>query len=267
MSNLLKVLMVGDIVGSPGRMAFARTVTRMKQAGEVDFAIVNAENAASGRGLTAALGQEILAAGADIITLGDHTWDQKGFQQYLDEETRVLRPANFAPGCPGHGHVTVDTGKGRVTVINLVGRVFLQPADCPFRKADEILKKEQANIGKMIFVDVHAEATSEKIVLGRYLDGRVSCVVGTHTHVQTSDDRILPKGTAYITDLGMTGSRDSAIGRDLETITARFLTGMPGKFAVATEDVLLEGVIVEVDPATGKAVTIKRVRQEVPAAG
>ena len=267
MSNLLRILMVGDIVGSPGRMAFARTVTRMKQAGEVDFAVVNAENAAGGKGLTAALGEEILAAGADIITLGDHTWDQKGFQPYLEKETRVLRPANFAPGCPGHGHVTVDTDKGRITVINLVGRVFMQPADCPFRTTDEILKKEQSSIGKMILVDVHAEATSEKVVLGRYLDGRVSCVVGTHTHVQTSDNRILPKGTAYITDLGMTGARDSAIGRDLETITARFLTGMPNKFIVATDDVMLEGVIVEIDPATGKAASIKRIRQEMPAVG
>jgi 2',3'-cyclic-nucleotide 2'-phosphodiesterase len=259
----LKILMVGDIVGSPGRTAFAQVVTRFKQAGNVDFVVVNAENAAGGKGLTAVLAEEIFAAGADVITLGDHTWDQKGFQTYLDREQRVLRPANFAPNCPGRGYVTLDTAHGRVTVISLIGRVFMQPADCPFRKSDDILKKE-SGLGKIVLVDIHAEATSEKNVLGRYLDGRVSCVVGTHTHIQTSDDRILPKGTAYITDLGMTGSRDSAIGRDLESITARFLSGMPDKFIVATEDVVLEGIIVEVDPSTGRATSIKRVRENVP---
>jgi metallophosphoesterase (TIGR00282 family) len=244
-------------------MAFAQVVARFKQEGAVDLVVVNAENSAGGRGLTAVLADEILAAGADVITLGDHTWDQKGFQTYLDREQRVIRPANFAPGCPGRGYVTIDTDQGRVTVINLIGRVFMPPADCPFRKSDEILRKE-SGLGKIVLVDIHAEATSEKNVLGRYLDGRVSCVVGTHTHIQTSDDRVLPKGTAYITDLGMTGSRDSAIGRDLASITARFLSGMPDKFVVATQDVILEGIIVDVDPATGRSTGIKRVRENVP---
>jgi metallophosphoesterase (TIGR00282 family) len=259
----LKIFMVGDLVGAPGRMAFAQTTARFKQAGKVDFVVVNAENAAGGKGLTAALAEEIIGAGADVITLGDHTWDQKGFHPYLDKESRVVRPANFAPGCPGRGHVTVETNWGKITVLNLIGRVFMQPADCPFRTADDVLKRD-AGIGKTILVDIHAEATSEKVVLGRYLDGRVSCVAGTHTHIQTSDERILPKGTGYITDLGMSGSRDSAIGRDIGSITARFLNGMPNQFIVATDDVILEGIIVDIDPATGRATGIKRVRESIP---
>lgn len=255
----MKILMAGDIVGAPGRRAFARVCTRMKQSGEVDFVLANAENAAGGRGLTAALAEELFAAGADVLSLGDHTWNQREMETYLDREPRVLRPANFAPGCPGRGIATVDSPYGRVTVVNLVGRVFMNNYDCPFRTVDALLKKEPG-LAKTILVDLHAEATSEKIVMGRYLDGRVTCVVGTHTHVQTSDEALLPRGTAYITDLGMTGAKDSALGRDLDSVLQMFLTGMPKQFKIARDKVYLEGVLVDVDESTGRARRIKRLR-------
>lgn len=251
-------MMVGDIVGSTGRDVFAEVSAKLKHSGEVDFIVANAENAAGGRGITEKLAHEVLAAGADVITLGDHTWDQKEIRGYLDREARVVRPANFAPGCPGKGWTTVTSSFGPVTVISLIGRVFMDPYDCPFRTADEILKRP--DLGKIVLVDIHAEATAEKIVLGRYLDGRVTAIVGTHTHVQTSDEEILPGGTAYITDLGMTGPKDSAIGRDLGSVTKMFLTGMPFKFEIAKGTVTLEGVIIDVDRETGKARSIKRIR-------
>ncbi len=254
----MKILMAGDIVGSPGRAVLKEVSARLKYSGEVDFIVANAENAAGGRGITEKLADEVLAAGADVITLGDHTWNQKEIRGYLEREARVVRPANFAPGCPGRGWVTVTSSFGPVTVISLIGRVFMDPYDCPFRAADEILKR--TDMGKIILVDFHAEATAEKIVLGRYLDGRVTAVAGTHTHVQTSDEEILPGGTAYITDLGMTGPKDSAIGRDLASVTGMLLTGMPAKFEIARGNVMLEGVIIDVDRENGKARSIKRVR-------
>lgn len=259
----MRILIVGDMVGSPGRTAFARVVGLMRQKGEVDFVVANAENAAGGRGITGALAREILDAGADVITLGDHAWDQKDLAAFLEKEPRVLRPANSAPACPGRGWITVDTPGGRVTVLSVVGRVFMAPHfDCPFRTADQVLKPD-AGLGKVIIVDVHAEATSEKIALGRYLDGRVSAVVGTHTHVQTSDETILPKGTAYLTDLGMTGPHDGVLGREVAPVLKRFTTGMPAPFDVATGDVRLEGLLVTVDAETGRAQKVKRVRERV----
>jgi metallophosphoesterase (TIGR00282 family) len=256
----IRVLHVGDIVGSPGRTLFARVVHRLRAEEQVDIVIANAENSAAGRGITPTLADELFAAGADVLTLGDHTWDQREILPYLDREPRIVRPANFAPGCPGRGFTTVDTPKGRLTVMSLIGRVFMPPADCPFRTADDILKKRD-QLGTLIFAEIHAEATSEKIAIGRYLDGRVTSVVGTHTHVQTSDEAILPKGTAYLTDLGMTGPKDSVLGRALEPVLKKFLTGLPTKFEVATNDVALEGVIVTVDPKTGRATKIKRLRE------
>ncbi len=258
----MNILMVGDIVGGPGRTIFARYVGRMKERGAVDAVVANAENAAGGKGVSRALAEELFAAGADVITLGDHTWDQKDIVSYLGTERRLIRPANFAPGCPGRGCTTVETPKGRITVINLVGRVFMSPFDCPFRTADAILSKEPA-LGKVILVDMHAEATSEKLAIGRYLDGRVSAVVGTHTHVQTSDEAILPKKTAYITDLGMTGPKDSVLGRDLPSVLGKFITGMPSKFEIADKDVTLEGVLIDVDEHTGRARKITRVRERL----
>ncbi len=258
----MKILIVGDIVGSPGRTALARVVGQMRSAGEVDFVVANAENAAGGRGITPALAEDLFRAGADVLTTGDHVWDQKELAKHIDKEPRILRPANYPPACPGKGSITAETPAGRVTVIDLVGRVFMGPADCPFRTVDQILNA--GGLGKIVIVDLHAEATSEKIAMGRYLDGRVSAVVGSHTHVQTSDEAILPKGTAYITDLGMTGPKDSVLGRDVESIIKKFITGMPTPFDVATKDVCLEGVLITVDDKTGKAAKIKRVREKIP---
>lgn len=256
------ILMVGDIVGGPGRKVFARLAGQMKQRGEVDVVIANAENAAGGKGANRAVAEELLNAGADVLTMGDHTWDQKEIVQLLAVERRIIRPANFAPACPGRGIVSVDTRKGRVTVINLVGRVFMPVTDCPFRAVDALLAKEP-NLGKVILVDMHAEATSEKLAIGRYLDGRVTAVVGTHTHVQTSDECILPKKTAYLTDLGMTGGKDSILGRDLASVLSKFVTGMPAKFEIAENDVMLEGALIDVDETTGKARKITRVRERL----
>jgi metallophosphoesterase (TIGR00282 family) len=256
---MLKILHAGDVVGSPGRTVFARVVTRMRDAGQVDLVVVNAENAAGGRGLTPSLAEELLAAGADAITLGDHTWDQKELAPYLPQEPRIVRPGNFAPACPGKGITTVKSPKGPVTVISVIGRVFMQPNDCPFRTADRLVS--EAGPGRIILVEIHAEATSEKIAMGRFLDGRVTSVVGTHTHVQTSDETLLPRGTAYITDLGMTGPRDSVLGRDVEAVVKRFTDGMPGRFGVATENVALEGVLLHIDESSGRAIKIQRVRE------
>lgn len=255
----MKILLVGDIVGGPGRRAFAWCVTRMKQAGKADVVVANAENAAGGKGLTEAMARELFDAGADVLTLGDHAWDQKEVYAFVDREPRLIRPANFAPSCPGRGLTTVRTPAGEISVLSLVGRVFMHPYDCPFRTADALLKT--VGTGRVVLVDMHAEATSEKIAMGRYLDGRVSAVVGTHTHVQTSDEAVLPGGTAYITDLGMTGPKDSIIGREVSGVMQTFLTGMPAKFEVATRGVTLEGALVDVDEATGKARSIKRVRE------
>lgn len=256
---MLKVLHVGDIVGSPGRLAFARVVHRLKAEHEIDVVIANGENAAAGRGITPALAEELFSAGAQVITLGDHAWDQKEIIPFIDRETRLIRPANFAPGCPGKGLAVIETPKGRIAVLDLIGRVFMPPADCPFRTADELLKQVPA--GVPVFAEIHAEATSEKIAIGRYLEGRVASVVGTHTHVQTSDEAILPKGTAYLTDLGMTGPKDSVLGRDYPSVLKKFLTGLPTKFEVAEKDVMLEGALIHVDPKTCRATKIKRIRE------
>jgi len=258
----MKVLMVGDIVGAPGRRAFGRLVPTLREQAGIGFVVANAENAAGGKGLTGALAEELLAAGADVLTLGDHAWDRKEAAAYLGTAERVIRPENFAPGCPGRGIVTLETGWGPVTVLNLIGRVFMNRYDCPFRAADAQLSARGGARG-IVLVDFHAEATSEKVVMGRHLDGRVSCVAGTHTHVQTADETVLPGGTAYITDLGMTGPRGSALGRDLASVTGMFLTGMPARFAVGRGPAVLEGAIIEVERRSGRAVAIERVRRPV----
>ena len=253
----MKILFVGDIMGSGGRAAFLDVAIGMKRRGEVDVIIVNGENSANGKGITPKFAQQYLDAGADVITLGDHTYDQKDIMPYLDEEPRILRPANFAPGCPGKGWVTVDVNGGRLTVINLIGRVFMNPYDCPFRTADHLLKRIDS--GHPVFVDMHGEATSEKVAMGRYLTGRATAVVGTHTHVQTSDNRILGGHTAYLTDAGMTGPKDSVIGCEDEAVLKRFLTGLPARFVPAKDEVSLEGAIVTCD-RRGKAEAIDLVR-------
>lgn len=245
-------------MGSAGREAFLDIAIPMKRRGEIDVLIVNGENAASGKGINIKFAKQFLDAGADAITLGDHTYDQREIMPFLNEEKRMIRPANFSPGAPGKGIVTVETAKGRVTVMNLIGRTFMNPSDCPFRKADTLLKG--ADLGKVIFVDMHAEATSEKMAMGQYLAGRVTAVVGTHTHVQTSDARILADHTAYLTDAGMTGSKDSVIGCEKEPVLKRFLTGLPARFTPAEGDVSLEGALITCDPLTGKASSIEHVR-------
>jgi len=259
-ADVLNILLVGDVVGAPGRLAFATVAGRLKQSGAAEVVIVNAENAAGGRGLTPALADALLAAGADVITLGDHAWDQKDLAPYLDREPRVLRPANLAPACPGRGWITMETPAGRLTVLSVQGRTFMPPSDCPFRATDEILKRGP-ELGRIIVAEMHAEATSEKIAYGRYLDGRVSVVAGTHTHVQTADETILPKGTAYLTDLGMTGPKDSVLGRDVASVLRKFLTGMPQQFDIATRDVRCEGLLVTVDTHTGRASRVRRVQE------
>ena len=256
---MISILHIGDIVGSPGRRIFSQLVMQLRQNGKADVVIVNGENAAAGRGITPALAEELFDAGADVITLGDHTWDQKTLAPFLDREPRIVRPANFSEGCPGKGWAKVETPTGPVTVISLIGRVFMPPAQCPFGTVDRILN--ELHDGGIIMVDFHAEATSEKIAMGRYLDGRVTCMAGTHTHVQTSDEALLPKGTAYITDLGMTGPKDSVLGREVSPVLHRFLTGMPARFEVATEDIAMEGIRLRVNPHTGRAKSIHRFRE------
>lgn len=255
----IRILYIGDIVGAPGRRIFARLIPRLRQEWKLDAVIANAENAAAGRGLTPALAEELFMAGADALTLGDHAWDQKEIMPYLDREARIVRPANFAPACPGKGWTTVDLPGGqRLAVLSLIGRVFMPPADCPFRAADAALQQLRT---PLLLVEIHAEATSEKIAIGRFLEGRVTAVVGTHTHVQTSDETVLPKGTAYLTDLGMTGPKDSVLGRDVASVTHKFLTGLPAKFEVAEQDVMMEGALITADPATGRATAIQRIRE------
>ena len=256
----MRVLIVGDIVGSPGRAVFREVVARLRASGAVHAVVANAENAAAGNGLTGDLADELFKAGADVLTLGDHTWNQKDLEQYIAREKRLIRPANFPPACPGRGWTTVQTAQGPLTVINLVGRVFMPPADCPFRTVDALLASIPG--GSPILVDMHAEATSEKIAMGYHLDGRVAGVVGTHTHVQTSDERLLAKGNAYITDVGMTGPVHSVIGREIEPVLRKFITGMPAKFDVAKGPATLDGVIIDIDRVTGKAVSIVRVREK-----
>ncbi|MGA1194371.1 MAG: TIGR00282 family metallophosphoesterase [Kiritimatiellia bacterium] len=257
----MKILHIGDINGSPGRQAFHKVAVPMKNQGEVDVIVVNGENAAAGRGITPTLATELLDAGADVVTLGDHAWDQKEMIPFIDLEPRVIRPLNFAPGVPGKGWVRINTPQGTLSVVQVIGRVFMHPYDCPFRAFDQLLKLHP-ELGPRIIVEIHAEATSEKIAFGRYLDGRVSSVAGTHTHVQTSDDIILPKGTAYITDLGMTGPKDSVIGREVEPVLHKFLTGMPAKMEMAKHQVALEGLLIDID-SSGKAKSVERIRKYI----
>ncbi len=256
----MRVLMVGDIVGKPGRAAFLQVMNRLKAEDRIDFVIACGENAAAGRGPTLEMAQSLLNMGADVVTLGDHAWDSKEMVEGIDLDSRIIRPENFSKGAPGKGWVRVDTPEGELVVVQLIGRVFMQSNyDCPFRAADKLLSPSM-NLGKVVFVDMHGEASSERMAMGRYLDGRVSAVFGTHTHCQTSDERIFPGGTAYITDLGMTGPQDSVLGREVEPVLKKFLTGVPHKFDVAKGDPTLEGAIVDVDMKTGKARSIERIR-------
>ena len=258
----MKILMLGDVNGAPGRRMLKEHVKRLR--GELGLAAVvaNAENAAAGNGLTAALANEIFDAGVDAITLGDHTWGQKELATEIGQIANTVRPANGGPGQPGTGWTLVTTPLCRFALLNLVGRIFMNPADCPFRTADACLSEMPKDVP--VFVDFHAEATSEKNSLGHYLDGRVTAVVGTHTHVQTSDALVLPNGTAYLSDLGMCGPYVSSIGRDLKPVLKKFLTGMPSRFGIADGPATLEGAVVTFDPQTKRASAIETLRVREP---
>jgi len=251
--------MVGDVMGRPGRRALAALLPGLRRELDVDLVIANGENAAAGRGLTLPTARELFDAGVDIITSGNHIWDQKEIIPSLDEETPILRPQNYPPGTPGRGVMTCNG----VTIVNLQGRTFMIPLDCPFRTADAILKKLPER--SIVIVDMHAEATSEKVGLGWYLDGRVSAVVGTHTHVGTVDARVLPRGTAFVCDVGMVGGRDSIIGDEVDSVLSRFLSQLPNRLHVAENSHVLQfnSVLIDVHEATGLARSILRVDREM----
>jgi metallophosphoesterase (TIGR00282 family) len=253
----VNILFVGDIFGSPGRRIVADHVEDIVKSNQIDLTIANAENAAGGFGITPSIAEDLFSLGIDVLTTGNHVWDKRELYDYLNRQPRLLRPANY-PEAPGHGLVTVKARNGvECSVINLQGRTYMPSTDCPFRKADSLLSQIDPAV-TVKFVDFHAEVTSEKIALGWYLDGRVSAVVGTHTHVPTADTRILPGGTAYQTDCGMTGPYRSVIGVDTETIVQRFLTGLPVRMEAARHGAELHSVIVDVDEETGKARAIRR---------
>jgi len=260
----MKILLIGDIVGRPGREAVKKIVPEIRKDRVLDFVIGNAENIAGGSGLTPDTVDELFNSHIDVLTSGDHIWKKKDIYARLEKDKRILRPANYPEECPGAGVTVIKSSSGiAVGVINVIGRVFMNNVDaCPFKTTERSLEIISGDT-KIILVDIHAEATSEKIAIGRFLDGRVSAVFGTHTHVQTSDEGILQNGTAYITDLGMTGPHDSVIGRKAEAIIQHFLTCMPTRFEMADKDVELQGAIVDIDEESGKAVSIERVREKI----
>ena len=253
----MKILIIGDVVARPGRIAVLERIQDLREQHAVDLAIMNGENVAGGFSITPPLADVLFNAGIDVMTSGNHIFDKREVIPYIETNNRLLRPANYPPGSPGKGVWTGDVNGVRVAVMNLIGRVFMTPVDDPFRKADEILSELDPNI-KVRIVDFHAEATSEKCALGWYLDGRVSALVGTHTHIQTADERILPKGTAYLTDLGMTGSYAGVIGMDRESVIARFTTATYRRAENATGDVRICGVLLDIDETTGRAREIMR---------
>ena len=257
----MKILFLGDIVGNPGREAVARHVPAMRKNGEVDLVVVNGENAAGGSGITENVARELFSFGCDVITLGDHVWDKREVYPYLNSEAHIVRPANFPAEAPGRGACVIEVNGMKIAVVALMGRTYMKYLlNCPFRALDAVLG---SLVGvKVVLVDMHAEATSEKVAMGWYADGRVSAVLGTHTHIQTADEKILPKGTAYITDVGMTGPYDSVIGQIKERIIERYLTGMPNKFEVVASKATLCGVVVEVDALTGLALSITRIQKD-----
>ena len=262
----MKLLFIGDIVGQPGRNAVKTLLPKLREQHALDFVIANGENSAGGSGITPGTADEIFSSGVDAITSGDHLWDQKEVMGLLASEKRFLRPLNYPPGTPGQGSAVFEVRssefgvRSSIGVLNVQGRTFMQPLEHPFLLAAGEVKRLRERT-KIIFVDFHAEATSEKIAFARFLDGRVSAVVGTHTHVQTADEQIFPGGTAYLTDAGFTGPHESVLGREIEPVIRRFLTNMPQRFEVAKDRVLLHGVVIEIDEATGKAMKIRRVSE------
>jgi hypothetical protein len=260
----VNLLFIGDIVGEPGRRAVKKLLPKLRAELRLDMVVANGENAAGGSGITVNTANEIFAAGVDIMTTGDHLWDQKEVAMLLQTEARFLRPLNYPPGVIGRGSTVCHSeSHPPVAVLNLQGRTFMPPLENPFlcgKTEVELLR----TITKIIFVDMHAEATSEKIALARMLDGRVSAVVGTHTHVQTADEQIFPGGTAYLSDAGFTGPHDSVLGREIEPVIERFRANTPQKFDVAKGRILLQGALIEIDAATGRASSIRRISEPLP---
>ncbi len=257
----MRILFLGDIVGRSGCRAVATVVPRLIDRERVDVVVANCENVAGGTGVDVKSARELFSAGVTVLTSGNHVWREKSIVEFIVQEPRLLRPANFPPGVPGRGWIVCETASGiPVAVVNLIGRVFMDSVDCPFRMAEALLAELQPRT-RTIIVDMHAEATSEKAALGWFLAGKVTAVIGSHTHVQTADDRILPGGTAYMTDAGMCGPRDSVIGVRREQVIQRFLTRMPVRFEVAGGPVLVQGALIDVEPETGHARAIRRVQE------
>jgi metallophosphoesterase (TIGR00282 family) len=256
----MKILFIGDIVGSPGREIVAGRLADIVQSRQIDLVIANGENAAAGFGITPRIAEELFAAGVEVLTGGNHIWDRKEILEYIPDHPRLVRPANFPDGNPGSGLFIGQARNGvPYAVLDLQGRVFMASIDCPFRAADRELVRIPASV-RVIFVDIHAETTSEKEAMGLYLDGRVSAVIGTHTHVATADERVLRGGTAYLTDVGMTGPHNGVIGMDKDAILRRFLSGQPARFEVASGDVQMNTALIDVDEDTGRARAIERLR-------
>jgi len=250
------ILAIGDIIGRPGRQAVQKLLPDLRQQYELDLVIANAENTAGGLGLTSATATELLDAGVDVLTSGNHIWSQKEIMPYLEGEMPILRPLNYPPGVPGRGYIVTN----QAMVVNLIGRTFMGDFDCPFRAMDKLLAEPTPPV---IIVDFHAEATSEKMAMGRYLDGRVSAVLGTHTHVGTIDAQLLPQGTAYVTDIGMIGPIDSIIGDDTKSVLRRFLTAIPHRLSVGKGKVMFDAILVRIDATSGRAISIDRIYREV----
>ncbi len=259
----MRILAIGDIIGRPGRSAVARMLPGLRRTLGADLVIANGENVAGGIGLTPDTADELLSAGVDVITSGNHIWAHREIIPYLEGEAPVLRPLNYPPGVPGRGClVTGDTGNsGSALVVSLIGRTFMDAYDSPFQAMDRLLERPEKR-PPVVIVDFHAEATSEKVAMGRYLDGRVSAVLGTHTHVGTIDAQVLPQGTAYVTDIGMAGPTDSIIGDNADSVLERFLTMLPHRFSVGKGQVVVNAVLVEVDDTTGRALSIERITRE-----
>jgi len=253
----LRILVVGDVIGKPGRRALQQFLPGLINELDIELVVANGENSAHGIGITVKTAQELLDAGVDVITSGNHIWAQRDIIDCMDGDLPIIRPLNFPPGVAGRGYLKV---KGAL-VVNLIGRIFIGPSDCPFRAMDAMLSS-LSPLPKVILVDFHAEATSEKIALGRYLDGRVSAVLGTHTHVGTTDSHILPGGTAYVTDIGMVGPMDSIIGDDVKNVLNSFLTGLPHRLSVGKGLSALDAILLHIDNDTGKALSIGRIRRE-----
>lgn len=263
----INILFVGDVIGKPGRRVLTEVLPELRRRHRLDSVIVNVENSAGGFGLTHSIYGEYERLGVDVMTGGNHIWDRREILDFIEAEERLLRPINYPSPCAGRGMTRLVVGNLELVVINVMGRVFMVPLDCPFRAVDSALRELARDPRpRIVIVDLHCEATSEKMAMGHYLNGRVSAVVGTHTHVPTADERVLSKGTAYITDAGMTGPYDSVIGMDSEAALHRFLTGISKRFTPATRDLRLSGVVMRFDPETGRALSIERVNEPLPSA-